>query len=50
MKNFLTKFKINKLKKKGYESYTITINGIPEEMIFYSPSRIFKYDKEKFNY
>lgn len=50
MKNFLTKCKIKKLQKKGLESYTITINGNVEEMVFYSPSRIYKYDKENFSY
>ena len=48
--SILTKLKINKLKKKGYESYTITINGRVEQMIFYSPYRIYKYDKENFSY
>lgn len=50
MKKLLLKLKINKLKKKGYESYTITINGNVEQMIFYKPERIYRYDKKAFSY
>lgn len=50
MKNLLRKLKIKNLLKKGYESYTITINGKLTNMIFYNPERIYKYDKKNFNY
>ena len=50
MKDLLTKLKIKKLQKKGLENYTITINGVVEQMIFYNPERIYKYDKKAFNY
>ena len=50
MKNLLQKLKIRKLRKEGYESYTITINGQLTDMIFYKPAIIFNYNKNKFNY
>ena len=50
MKELLRKIKIRKLSKQGYENFTITVNGEPETMIFYNPSIIYKYNKNKFNY
>ena len=35
MKEFIKKLKINNLKKKGYDYYTITIDGKVEFIHFY---------------
>ena len=50
MKKLLIKLKIRNLKKKGYESFSITVNGTKEDLIFYNPNIIYKYSKERFNY
>ena len=35
MKNIITKLRINRLKRKGYDYYTITVDGIVDSIIFY---------------
>lgn len=35
MKEFINKIRINNLKRKGYESFTITIDGKVEYIHFY---------------
>lgn len=35
MKKIITNLRIKRLKRKGYDYYTITINGVVDSMIFY---------------
>lgn len=35
MKNLFTKLRIERLKRKGYDYYTITVDGTVETMVFY---------------
>ena len=35
MKKFITNLRIKKFKRRGYDYYTITINGVVDSMVFY---------------